>query len=173
VEENNMTYEDPQSGRERNLGQDDAGSSTGSLIAGIIFLAAIVFGGWYFYNQSQKVADNSNQPAAAAQNSGPGVQGDSGSKNGPSANTSSSTGGSSGNTGVGGDNANIDKSTVPSQDATGVKGAEGGKNGPTGDTPSPSNTPANNPAPQPSTNQYPKFKFDSEELAREGGLFCI
>jgi hypothetical protein len=149
-----MTYEDPQSGRERNLGQDDAGSSTGSLIAGIIFLAAIVFGGWYFYNQSQKVADTSaNQPASTAQNSGPGVSGANGGKNGPSDNNSSSTGASSGNTGVGGDNTNIDKTTPPSQDASGVKGAEGGKNGPTANTPPPSDTPANNPTPQPSTNQ--------------------
>jgi cytoskeletal protein RodZ len=152
VEENNMTYEDPQSGRERNLGQDDTGSSMGSLIAGIIFVAAIAFGGWYFYNQSQKVADNSSKPpVSSAQSSGPGVQGNSGSTNGPAANNSS-TGASSGNTGVGGDNTSIDKTTPPSQDATGVKGAEGGTNGPAANAPSPSNTPSNNPSPQPSTN---------------------
>jgi hypothetical protein len=150
-----MTYEDPQSGRERNLGQDDTGSSAGSVVAGIIFLAAIAFGGWYFYNHSNKVADNGqlNSTTAATtspQNSGPGVQGDAGSKNGPSANPS--TGASSGNTGVGGDNSNIDKTTSPSQDATGVKGAEGGTNGPAAKAPPPSNTPANNPTPAPSTN---------------------
>jgi hypothetical protein len=155
-----MTYEDPRSGRERNLGQDDVGSSTGSLIAGIIFVAAIVFGGWYFYNQSQKVADNKpstqSTPTAAAttspQNSGPGVQGNAGNKNGPAANSNSSTGSSSGNTGVGADNTNIDKTTSPSQDSTGVKGSEGGKNGPGANAPAPSDKPANNPAPQPSTN---------------------
>ncbi|WP_423415569.1 hypothetical protein RLW55_03315 [Hyphomicrobium sp. B1] len=161
-----MTYEDPQSGRERNLGQDDVGNSTGSLIVGIVFLAAIVFGGWYFYNQSQKVADTTaTQPATSPtaensnatmspQSSGPGVEGAAGGKNGPAAqpgNSSSSTGASSGNTGVGGDNTNIDKSTLPSQDATGVKGDEGSKNGPAANTPAPSNnsnsttTPPTNP----------------------------
>ncbi len=35
-----MTYEDPQSGRERNLGQDTS-NPAGSVIAGIIFLAAL------------------------------------------------------------------------------------------------------------------------------------
>ena len=149
-----MTYEDPRSGQERkldqNLGQEDVGSSTGSMVAGVVFLAAIVFGGWYFYNNSQKVADTSaTQPATSStvQNSGPGVDGATGGKNGPSAqpeNNSSSTGASSGNTGVGGDNTNIDRSTVPSQDATGVKGAEGNKNGPAATTPEPSNT---NPTP--------------------------
>lgn len=154
-----MTYEDPQSGRERNLGQDDVGNSTGSLIVGIVFLAAIVFGGWYFYNHSQKVADTTaTQPATSStaqnnpaqsnsamtpQSSGPGVEGATGGKNGPAVqpeNNSSSTGASSGNTGVGGDNTKIDRSTLPSQDSTGVKGAEGNKNGPA------ENNPAN-PAP--------------------------
>ena len=151
-----MTYEDPQSGRERNLGQDDTGSSMGSIVAGIVFLAAIAFGGWYFYNQSHKVADNGQPSSTTAaetsspQNSGPGVQGNAGGTSGAASN--SSTGASSGNTGVGGDNPNIDKSATPAQDSTGVKGAPGSKNGPTANTPSPSNTPANNPAPQPSTN---------------------
>jgi hypothetical protein len=150
----NMTYEDPQSGRERNLGQDAVGNSSGSAIIGIVFLAAVVFGGWYFYNHTQKVADTSaTQPATSStadnnsttmspQSSGPGVQGEAGGKNGPSAqpeSSNSSTGASSGNTGVGGDNANIDKSTVPTQDSTGVKGAEGNKNGPAATTPSKTN----------------------------------
>jgi hypothetical protein len=80
-----MSYEDPQSGRDRNLGQEDAGSSTGSLMLGIVLLAAIAFGGWYFYTTSEKVADN--KPAATAttadsgttpQSSQPGMQGDQG-----------------------------------------------------------------------------------------------
>jgi hypothetical protein len=133
----NMTYEDPRSGRERNLGQDDVGTSTGSWIAGIIVLAAIALGGWYFYNHSQRVADVNHPATSAADNgamkssptSGPGVQGSAGSTNGPAAqpNSNSSTGAS---TGTSGSNPNIDKTTVPAQDATGVKGAEGSTNGP-------------------------------------------
>lgn len=132
-----MTYEDPRSGRERNLGQDDVGSSTGSWIAGLIVVAAIALGGWYYYNHTQKVADV-NHPATNAadsgamkssQSSGPGVQGAPGSTNGPAAkpDNSSSTGAS---TGTSGSNPNIDKTTQPAQDATGVKGAEGSTNGP-------------------------------------------
>lgn len=125
-----MTYEDPRSGRERNLGQDNIGNSTGSLIVGIVFLAAIVFGGWYFYNHSQKAADTATtQPATSS--------------------TSSSTGASSGNTGVGGDNTNVDKSTLPSQDTTGVKSGEGSKNAPAANAPAPSN---NNSTTTPPTN---------------------
>jgi hypothetical protein len=163
-----MTYEDPQSGRERNLGQDDAANSTGSLIIAVVLLAAIAVGGWYFYNRSENVADvNQPTPSTAAQttpttpttpaetnaaenntmspqSSGPGVEGATGSKNGPSAqpeNNSSSTGASSGNTGVGGDTTNIDKSTLPSQDSKGVQGAPGSTNGPAGEAPAPTNQP--------------------------------
>ncbi|MET1046924.1 MAG: hypothetical protein ABWX70_09525 [Hyphomicrobium sp.] len=147
-----MTYEDPQSGRDRNLGQDDVGSSSGSVVLGIVFLAAVVFGGWYFYNNSHKVAD-ATQPTTTSntadgsgstmspQSSGPGVQGETGGKNGPAAqpNNSSSTGTSSGNTGVGGDTSNTNSATVPSQDSTGVKGADGSKNGPSPNPPAPTN----------------------------------
>jgi cytoskeletal protein RodZ len=136
-----MTYEDPRSGRERNLGQDDVGSSTGSWIAGLIAVAAIALGGWYYYNHTQRVADVNHPTTNAAttdsgamkssQSSAPGIQGAPGSTNGP-ADTSSSTGAS---TGTSGTNPNIDKTTVPSQDSTGVKGAEGGKNGPAPNAP--------------------------------------
>jgi cytoskeletal protein RodZ len=141
-----MTYEDPNTGRDRNLGQEEAGSSLGSWLAGIVFLAAVLFGGWYFFNQSQKVADvNQPAPSTAANtpssqpSSGPGVQGSEGGTNGPSAQPagSSSTGASSGTSGSttqpasNGADANT---TQPAQDSTGVKGAEGGKNGPATDT---------------------------------------
>jgi hypothetical protein len=141
-----MTYEDPRSGRERNLGQDDVGSSMGSWISGIIFVAAIAFGAWYFFNHSQKVADV-NQPAPstaanssstsspAEQSSGPGVQGSAGSTNGPAAqpDNGSSTGASTGTSGTTSQPANDGASgntSQPAQDSTGVKGAEGSKNGP-------------------------------------------
>ena len=108
-----MTYEDPRSGRGRNLGQDDVGSSTGSWIAGLLAIAAIALGGWYYYNHTQRVADV-NQPVtnSAADNgamksspsSQPGVQGAAGSTSGPAAqpNSGYSTGAS---TGTGGTNA--------------------------------------------------------------------
>ncbi len=151
-----MTYEDPNTGRDRNLGQEEVGSSLGSWLAGIVFLAAVLFGGWYFFNHSQKVADvNQPTPSTAANtSSGPGVQGSEGGTNGPAA--SSSAGASSGTSGSTTQPANngVDANTTqPAQDSTGVKGAEGGKNGPAANTPPSSDTPANNPAPAPSTNQ--------------------
>ncbi len=141
-----MTYEDPRTGRDRNLGQEEVGSSMGSWLAGIVFLAAVVFGGWYFFNHSQKVADVTQPtPSTAANNSssqpssGPGVQGAPGGTNGPSAQpeSSSSTGastGTSGSTAQPANNGTDANTTQPAQDSTGVKGAEGGKNGPAADT---------------------------------------
>ena len=70
--------------------------------------------------------------------SGPGVQGDVGGKNGPSAkplndkssgsnaSSNSNSGASAGSSGKG----TIDPTTQPSQDSTGVEGAPGQKNGP-------------------------------------------
>lgn len=134
-----MTYEDPRSGRERNLGQDNVGGSAASWIGGLVLLAAIAFGGWYFYDHRQRSADLSKPnpstaadttSGTAAQSSGPGVQGAPGSTNGPAIKApegGSASGASSGASGTGG---NIDPGTQPSQDATGVKGAPGGTNGP-------------------------------------------
>ncbi|WP_052699466.1 hypothetical protein [Hyphomicrobium sp. 99] len=131
-----MTYEDPRSGRERNLGQDDVGTSTGSWIAGIIVVAAIALGAWYFYDHNRNVADVNHPVTNAADSgamkssgtSGPGVQGAAGSTNGPAAHPDNSSTGAS--TGTSGANPTIDKTTQPAQDATGVKGAEGSTNGP-------------------------------------------
>jgi hypothetical protein len=169
---NDMTYEDPRTGRERNLGQDEASGSAGSLIVAIVLLAAIVLGGWYFYNRSENVANvNQTTPSSTSettttpptstadtnttlspQSSGPGIEGANGNKNGPAAKPSgSSTGASTGNTGVGNESPPAN-ATVPSQDAKGVAGAPGNKNGPATNSPKPSDTPANNPAPAPSTN---------------------
>jgi len=91
-----MEYEDPQTVRERNLGQDNIGGSAWSWLGGLVILAAIAFAGWYFYDHSQMsadlskpssptAADNSTSVAAQQQSSGPGVQGASGSTNGPAA----------------------------------------------------------------------------------------
>lgn len=140
-----MSYEDPRTGRDRNLGQEDVGSSLGSWLAGIVFLAAIAFGGWYFFNHSQKVADvNQPAPSTAAnsssttspsqQSSGPGVQGSAGSTNGPAAqpesgSSSGASTGTSGSTAQPADNGTNANTTQPAQDSTGVKGAEGGTNG--------------------------------------------
>jgi hypothetical protein len=132
-----MTYEDPRTGRDRNLGQDDVGSSMGSWLAGIVFLAAIAFGGWYFFSHSQRVADvnqpapstaadNNSSTSPAQQSSGPGVQGAAGGTNGPAAQpeNGSSAGASTGTSGTSGN------TTQPAQDSTGIKGAEGSTNGP-------------------------------------------
>jgi hypothetical protein len=132
LEERTMTYEDPRSGKERNLGQDDVGSSW-SWLGGAVIIAALAYGGWYFYNHSQTTADL-NKPAAtptadnssSVPNSGPGVQGAPGSTNGP-APESSSTGSSTGTSGTASGN---EPATQPSQDATGVQGAPGSTNGP-------------------------------------------
>ena len=131
-----MTYEDPKTGRERNLGQDNIGGSMWSWIGGVIIVAAIAFGGWYYYDHGQKLADQTKANSSladnsnSAPNSGPGVQGASGGTNGPAAKEpegSSASGASSGSSGTGG---NVNQGTQPSQDLTGVKGAPGGTNGP-------------------------------------------
>jgi hypothetical protein len=103
-----MTYEDPRTGRERNLGQDNVANSTGSWIAGIIVVAAIALGGWYFYNHNQRVADV-NHPATNAATTESGTPG---STSAP-ANSSSSTGTSSGTSGT---NPNTDN-TAPAPNA--------------------------------------------------------
>ena len=99
-----MSYEDPRTGRERNLGQDDVANSTGSWIAGIIVVAAIALGGWYYYNHTQRVADV-NHPAtnAATDTTKPTTA--------PAETSSSSTGASTGTSGT---------TTTPSTE-TGVK----------------------------------------------------
>ena len=128
-----MTYKDPKTGRERNLGPDNVGGSVWPWIGGLVILVAIAYGGWYFYDHSQKTADLSNpSPAAdnasgaAAPNSGPGVQGAPGSTNGPATKPEAASGASSGTSGTG----NVEPGTQPSQDATGVKGAPDSTNGP-------------------------------------------
>jgi hypothetical protein len=142
-----MEYEDPQTGRERNLGQDNIGSSAWSWLGGLVILAAIAFGGWYFYDRSQMsadlskpssptAADNSSGIAAPQQSSGPGVQGASGSTNGPAAKQPEDGSASGTSSGTSGTSSNSD-ATQPSQDATGVKGAEGGTNGPSAKSPNP------------------------------------
>jgi hypothetical protein len=131
-----MTYEDPRTGRDRNLGQDDVGSSMGSWLAGIVLLAAVAFGGWYFFSHGQRVADvkqpapstaadNSSSASPSPQKSGPGVQGAAGGTNGPAAQpeNGSSTGASTGTSGTSGN------TIQPAQDSTGMKGAEGSKSG--------------------------------------------
>ncbi len=142
-----MTYEDPRSGRERNLGQDDVSSSSfGAWAVGFLVVAAAVIAAWSYYGNGSRTADlgkatstaaeNSSTIPAPQQSSGPGVKGVEGGKNGPAANSTenpSSTGASSGTSGSGGD---INSATQPSQDATGVQGATGGKNGPTQTPPS-------------------------------------
>jgi hypothetical protein len=141
-----MTYEDPRTGRERNLSQDSVGSSAWSWLGGLVILAAIAFGAWYFYDHSQiaadmskpsspTAADNSSSTPSPQQSSGPGVQGATGSTNGPAAkgpDGGSASGASTGSSGTGG---NIDPATQPSQDATSVKGAEGGTSGPSPKSP--------------------------------------
>ncbi|SFV25751.1 hypothetical protein [Hyphomicrobium facile] len=87
-----MSYEDPRSGRERNLGQDDVANSTGSWIAGIIVVAAIALGGWYYYNHTQRVADV-NHPATNAAT-------DTTKSSAPADTSSSSTGASTGTSGT-------------------------------------------------------------------------
>ena len=147
-----MSYEDPRTGRERNLGQDDVNSASfGSWAVGILILAAVVIAAWSYYGSGTQQRADLNKPSATStaaensttipapqQSSGPGVSGAEGGKNGPAANSnqpSSSTGASSGTTGSGGD---INAPTQPSQDSTGVKGDLGGKNGP-------AQTPSTNP----------------------------
>jgi len=100
-----MTYEDPRSGRERNLGQDDVGTSTGSWIAGLIILAAIAFGAWYYYDHTRNVADLNHPTTNAA-----------GTTNTPAAqpDNSASTGASTGTSGA---TPNTEKSTQPSPEA--------------------------------------------------------
>ncbi|MGO4682207.1 hypothetical protein [Hyphomicrobium sp. 2TAF46] len=100
-----MTYEDPRTGRERNLGQDDVGTSTGSWIAGLIILGAIAFGAWYYYDHTRNVADLNHPTTNTATN--PAAQPD----------NSSATGASTGTSGT------TSPSTQPSQDATGAKTA--------------------------------------------------
>ncbi|MBN9246558.1 MAG: hypothetical protein J0I81_03750 [Hyphomicrobium sp.] len=87
-----MTYEDPRSGRERNLGQDDVGTSTGSWIAGLIILAAVAFGAWYYYDHTRNVADL-NHPATntAGTTTTPAAQPDNSSSTGASTGTSGAT----------------------------------------------------------------------------------
>lgn len=98
-----MSYEDPRSGRERNLGQDDVANSTGSWIAGIIVVAAIALGGWYYYNHTQRVADLNHPTTNAAtdttKSSAPADT--SSSSTGASTGTSGSTSGTSPNTDMG------------------------------------------------------------------------
>lgn len=60
-----MTYKDPKTGRERNLGPDNVGGSVWPWIGGRVILVAIAYGGWYFYDHSQKSADLSNPSPAA------------------------------------------------------------------------------------------------------------
>jgi hypothetical protein len=136
-----MTYEDPSSGRERNLGQDDAnGSSFGTWAVGFIIAAAAIIAAWSYFGSGPRTADvgqpnrtaaeNSTILPAPQQSSGPAMKGAEGGKNGPAANSNenpSSTGASSGTSGSGGDS---NSATQPSQDSTGVKGDTGGKNGP-------------------------------------------
>ena len=103
-----MTYEDPRTGRERNLGQDDVGSSVWSWISGFVIVAAIALGVWYYYDHNQTTANvNQPSPSAAANNTAtpsaaPGMQAAPGSTNGPAVNSppsNSSTGSSSGTSG--------------------------------------------------------------------------
>lgn len=78
-------------------------------------------------------ADSSSTIQPSTQNSGPGVKGAEGGKNGPAANQGSSkmdSSGASNGASTGSAGTNIDPSTQPSQDSTGVKGSTGGKNGP-------------------------------------------
>ena len=105
-----MTYEDPRTGRERNLGQDDVGTSTGSWIAGLIILAAIAFGAWYYYDHTRNVADLNHPTTNTATT--PAAQPD----------NSAATGAS---TGTGGTTSpGTEKSTQPPQGATGAKSPE-------------------------------------------------
>jgi hypothetical protein len=130
-----MSYEDPRTGRDRNLGQEDV-SSSWSWVAGFVVVLALAIGGLYFFGHNQKTADNNSAtPSTAAtnvppsqQSSGPGVQGAPGSTAGPAAKApdGASTGAS---TGTGGNN-DVPAATTPSQDSTGVKGGEGGTAGP-------------------------------------------
>lgn len=114
-----MSYEDPRSGRERNLGQDDVGTSTGSWIAGLIILAAIAFGAWYYYDHTRNVADLNNPTSnTAGTTTTPAVQPD----------TSSSTGAS---TGTGGAmSPSTEKPVSPPQDSTGAKAPDSGTTAP-------------------------------------------
>ena len=118
-----MTYEDPRSGRERNLGQDDVGTSTGSWIAGAIIVAAVALGAWYYYDSNRNVADVNRPATTASDTAQPGT---SGTTTGPAA--PSSTGASSGTAG---------NTTTPAQDSTGVQGTEGNKNSPAPEAPKP------------------------------------
>lgn len=105
-----MTYEDPRTGRERNLGQDDVGTSTGSWIAGLIILAAIAFGAWYYYDQTRNVADL-NRPSTNTATTPAAQPGN-----------SSATGASTGTGGA--TSPGTEKSTQPPQGATGAKSPE-------------------------------------------------
>ncbi len=113
-----MTYEDPRSGRDRNLGQDDVATSTGSWIAGAIVVAAVALGAWYYYDSHRNVADVNRPASTVSETSQPGT---SGTTTGPAATDSSATGASSGTAG---------NTTQPAQDSTGVQGTEGNKNSP-------------------------------------------
>ena len=128
-----MTYIDPKTGRERNLGQDDLNVT--AWLAGLVIVIGLAFGAWYFYDQSQKSAGSSTPNSSIADTSGtstptsgPGVQG------APAARTVlrqknrrvphlASTGSS-------GSGTNMDTTTQPSQDSHGVQGSPGGKTGP-------------------------------------------
>lgn len=94
-----MSYEDPRSGRERNLGQDDVANSTGSWIAGILVVAAIALGGWYYYNHTERVADL-NHPATNAATDTGAMKSTAGTTNVPADTSPSSTGASTGTSGT-------------------------------------------------------------------------
>ena len=144
-----MTYKDPKTGRERNLGPDNVGGSVWPWIGGLVILVAIAYGGWYFYDHSQKSADLSNpSPAAdnasgaAAPNSGPGVQGAPGSTNGPATKPEAASGASSGTSGTG----NVEPGTQPSQVRQASKEPRTARNPATPGLRSSRNGPASNPS---------------------------
>jgi hypothetical protein len=65
VEKTKMTNENPTNARENN--------PLGNAISVMIFVAAVVFGGWYAYNQSVKVADTPAPAASTAANTSSGT----------------------------------------------------------------------------------------------------
>jgi len=59
-----MAYRDPSTGRDRNLVQDD--TAVGSWIVGIIVVALIALGAYYYYGAAPRTADlNKEQPSTA------------------------------------------------------------------------------------------------------------
>lgn len=117
-----MTYRDPNTERERNLGQEEQ-ASIGSWVAGFVVLGALAFGGYYFYTHSPKLA-TLDKPSSTAQSS----SSTGSSTSAPKSDSSGSTGASSGTSGS-------DVGSQPAQDTTGVVKEPGTMSAPAGTPP--------------------------------------